>query len=180
VTDIKKQLGGAVILLFLSHLLFASDSLSVQGYKPRQIKRMAKGAVKQADYGSAIYYYEQYLKKRKETQKIAFSVAECYRNYRDYTTAEQWYLKSFEQSKNSDAMSLYYLAMMQKMNGNYKAAAENLLKFKKMSSGKPALKPYVKQLKQELAGCDSAKKMMDTPLKVVVLHMDTSINKIHV
>jgi OmpA-OmpF porin, OOP family len=179
VTDIKKIAGLLAVMFFFSLLLCASDSLSVNGYKPRQIKRMAKGAVKQGDYGTAIYYYEQYLIKEKHGKNIAFSIAECYRNYRDYVKAEEWYLKAFEESNRSNAMALYYVALMQKMNGNYKSASENFLKFKKMSSGKSELKPLIKQFKQELAGCDSAKKMMDTPLKIVVVHMDTSINKIH-
>lgn len=178
-TGINKCAGSLLCFLFFFQALYASDSLSVKGFTPKQIKRFAKGAVRQADYGSAIYYYEQYLKHKKDDRDVPFSIADCYRKYRDYVKAEEWYLKSLEQSRNTDAMSLYYLALMQKMNGKYKEASENFLKFKKMSSGKSELKPLVKQLKQQLAGCDSAKKMMDVPLKIVVTHLDTSINKIH-
>ena len=69
-TGIKKSIGLLLFLSLFSQALFASDTLSVKGFKPRQIKRMAKGAVKQADYGAAIYYYEHYLKLKKEDRKV--------------------------------------------------------------------------------------------------------------
>ncbi len=178
--DIKKCLGLFVILFQFFYSAYAADSLSVGGYKPGQIKRLAKGAAKQGDYGSAVYYYEQYLKQVHNDPAITFKLAECYRNYRDYIKAEEWYLKAFEHSKNENLISLYYLALMQKMNEKYKEASENFAKFKKRSSGRSELKPYVKRLKFDLAGCDTANKMIANPTKVVILHMDTSINKIHI
>lgn len=178
-TDTKKFIGLFLILLQFSQFVSAADSLNVKGFKPGQMKRKAKGAVKQHDYGSAVYYYERYLDRRTPKQKMMFTIAESYRNYRDYKKAEEWYLKSFEGSKNEHALSLYYYALMQKMNGNYKMAVDNFKKFKKMSSGDSELKPYVARLKADIAGCDTAKKMMESPKKVLLFHMDTSVNKVH-
>jgi OmpA-OmpF porin, OOP family len=179
VIDTKKIIGLFLILFQLSCFASAADSLTVAGYRPAQIKRLAKAAYKQKDFGTAIYYYEQFLKKGTDPS-IVFNLAESYRYYRDYQKAEEWYTKAFEQNNNTNALALYYVALMQKMNGKYAEAKQNFENFRKRSSSQSDLKEYLKQLKVEVAGCDTAKKLEAKPAKIVVLHMDTTINKTHI
>lgn len=134
----------------------------------------------QGDFYAATAYFEEYLKRRPKDYKIAFQLGESYRNFRDYEDAQKWYKEAFDRSAEEHALSLYYYALMLKMNGKCNLAKENFLKFKKLASGNADLSYYYKQYKNEIAGCDSIATLENRLAKISVSHLDTTVNKINV
>lgn len=169
-----------VLGLALSLSLKAQDTINVKQYTPRECKSFGKNAMQQGDFYAASKYFEQYLKLRPNNYKVAYKLAESYRLNRDYMNAQKWYQEAFDKSKAKKTIALYYYALMLKMNGSCDKAKEQFNRFKKESSGDKSMLEFRKQMKNEIAGCDSAVKMENMLAKIAVTHLDTSINKIHV
>lgn len=164
-------------MLFVGFAVQAQDTIDIKTLKPGQLKRFGKAAVKQGDYSAATEYYGQFMKLKPDNFKIAFQLAECYRNVRDYVSGLEWYDKAYKLSNQTDPLSGYYLAMMQKMNGNCDKAKVQFEKFRKQSGPYADLK---KQAKYEIAGCDSFITYTKFVTKIAVNRLDSSINRIHV
>lgn len=175
-TDIKKLVFFSCILCILSTRSFAQDSLT-RLHTARQLKNLGNSGMKLGDYGAANVYYEGYMKLKPKDYKMAFKLAESYRLNRDYAPALNWYEKSYTLSNKVYALPLYYYALMLKMNGNCEKAKENFLQFKKVAEADDLSQKLKKQLKSDIAGCDSTKPVN---AKIAITHLDTSINKIHV
>jgi OmpA-OmpF porin, OOP family len=156
--------------------LHSQDTINIKTLKAGQCKRFGNTALKQGDYNAAMEYYLQFMKLKPGNTKISFKLAECYRNTRDYVNAQDWYDKTYKQDPNN-AMACYYYALMLKMNGDCEKAKMEFAKFKKQPGSSSELK---KQVKNEIAGCDSFISFSKLITKISVTHLDSSINKIHV
>jgi OOP family OmpA-OmpF porin len=178
VTDIKKILFFFSLLCILSPGFYAQDSLT-RLHTARQLKSLGNSGMMLGDYGAASVYFEGYMKLRQKDYKIAFKLAESYRMNRDYAPALTWYEKSYTLSDKTYALPLFYYALMLKMNGNCEKAKENFLLFKKIAQSDDLSQKLKKQLKTEIAGCDSIQSK-PSKTKIAITHLDTSINKIHV
>ncbi len=178
-TDIRKIL---IIISFLtfSLLTFAQKKDKSASYFPWQIKNFAKNAIRIGDIYSAIDYMEIYTQLKPDNYKEAYKLAELYRRSRNYVKAEEWYLKAYQGNEKKYIKALYYYALMQKMNGKYDLANENFLKFKKKCRNLKESRLYRKMTQNEILGCELAPKIIDSSLKVLVTHLDTSINKAHI
>ncbi len=152
-------------------------SENIYTLKPKHLKKFGENAVKLGDIYSAIDYYEHYCKLKPEDYDVAFTLAELYRASRDYKQAQDWYLKTYTGDSKKYTLSLYYYALMLKMNGNYELAKENFKKFKKKYRGQHKSKSLVKN---QVKGCDMAKDLIDSPINITITHLDTSINKAHI
>ncbi|MEQ1732224.1 MAG: OmpA family protein [Bacteroidia bacterium] len=170
-----------ISVLSLQASVYAQDTLNVNKYKAGQCKRMGKYAIMRNDYPTAAKFYARYLKLKPKDAKVAFQLAEAYRKNRDYAAGLEWYTKAYELSENTNAMALYNMAIMQKQTGDCANASKNLAKFKKSASDDPELDKFKKQLKIEIAGCDSiVKKYITGKPQAIINRMDNSINKVHV
>lgn len=156
------------------------DSIEALFYTPRQLKRFGNNAMLQGDFYAASKYFTKYLKFKPKDYKVAYRLAESYRINRDYENAQTWYATAFDNSNEQLPLALYYHGLMLKMNGNCTKAKDSFLKFKKLSGGNPELASYVKQMKNELAGCDSVSKLVNHLSKISVIHLDSNINKINI
>ncbi|MGZ3865977.1 MAG: tetratricopeptide repeat protein, partial [Bacteroidia bacterium] len=168
-----------IAALFFTVFVFAlqaQDTVDIRSLKPQELKRLGNGAIKQGDYITSIEYYSQYMKLKPGKGKIAYKLAESYRNTRDYVAAQEWYDKAYKLNPANN-MAAYYYALMLKMNGNCDKAKLEFAKFKKGSGISTELK---KQIKNDIAGCDSAISFTRTISKTSVTHLDSTINKIHV
>ena len=103
-----------------------------------------------------------------------------YRRSRNYEQAETYYKKAYDANNNKYVKALYYHALMQMSNGKYKEAQENFLKFKKESKHLKDAKIFRKLVKANAEGCKNAPSIIDSVLKVLVQHLDTSVNKAHI
>jgi outer membrane protein OmpA-like peptidoglycan-associated protein len=179
VTGIKTKICALALVLFIPLCVLSQDSVAIRGYGTKQLKNLGNSGVKLGDFIAASRYYEAYMKKKPNDYKTAFQLAECYRTSRDYDNAQIWYEKSYTGSGKTYFLPLFYYAQMLKMNGNCEKAKENFLLFKKQAGTDDKSLELKKQVKPEIAGCDAlqSKKLLS---KVLITHLDTSINKIHV
>ncbi|MBI5218936.1 MAG: OmpA family protein [Bacteroidia bacterium] len=153
--------------------------------KPWRLKRFGKNAERVGDIYTAIDYYETYCRKKPKNFKITYKLAELYRRSRDYVNAETYYQKVYEGAPKDFPLALYYYSTMQKMNGKYKEAVQNYMKFGKEYRGQKDEKFYKNLSKAEVTGCELAQSYIDTVWnkaknKVIVTHLDTSINKANI
>ncbi len=177
--DIKRIYCITFLFVLFGFYTQAQDTIQIQDLKAIQCKRFGNNAVTQGDYNAAIEYYAQFMKLKPDNAKIAYKLADAYRQNRDYVNAQDWYEKAYRFSNQSNNLALYYNALMQKMNGNCDKAKDLFAKFKKQAKG-PEASQYKKQMKAEITGCDSAIVFSKKSSKISVTHLDTSINKIHV
>ncbi|PCJ88418.1 MAG: hypothetical protein COA57_03320 [Flavobacteriales bacterium] len=146
-----------------------------------ELKKLGKAAIEIGDIYSAIDFYATYCAKKPIDLQAMWQLAELYRLSRDYVNAQDWYLKAYEADNKKYSEGLFHYALMLKRNGHYAEAIEHFNKFKKEYNGDDS--SLKKRLKTEIIGCEMAKDMMNdesTTLKVLIHHLDTSINKAHV
>lgn len=177
----NKTISALIFLIWFSgNIVFSQSVTPLSNLKPAELKRYAKSAEEIGDYYTAITYYERYCELKADDYDIMFRLAEMYRAARDYEKAQKLYLKIYIGENLNTSLALFYLAQMQKMNGDYLSAKENFLKFKKKYDGKDAV-IFKKLSTIEIDGCDVVKRLIDTiPLNIELTHLDTSINKPHI
>ncbi len=166
-----------IFLLFAFVAKSQSDSSLVSRSSLKTLKRLGKSAMAQNDPTSAITFYEAALKKNSRDAKVMDNLAQAYLQIRDYDRAQRMFLNAYEQDVEKAPTSLYYHAQMQKSNGLYDSAKINFQKFKKEYKGDE--KGLKKQATKEIVFCDSVQKIVNTEKKVVITHLDSTINKVN-
>ncbi len=169
-------------LFFLTFLFSFSvnaqtDSMVVKRSKPKQLKRLGKSAVQQHDPSTAIVFFEAYLKRTKADPTVLYLLAQSYYEIGDYEKAQNMFLKAYDTHSEKTGTALYYYAQMQKSNGKYDSAKVNFRKFKKEYKGDE--KQLKKQAAKEILFCDSVQKLAGTEKKIIITHLDSTINKIN-
>jgi len=177
IKHIKYLLALCLVMAFCTTL--AQDTVDIKTLKASQLKRFGKAAMQQGDYYAASEYYGQCAKLKPGSSKVSFALAESYRNARDYAQAQEWYDKTTKLDPDN-SLALYYLGLMLKMNGHCDKAKEQFLKFKKKAGSDKSGATLKKQVKFDIAGCDSVIPMTKMVSGTSVTHLDTSINKVHV
>jgi OOP family OmpA-OmpF porin len=171
-----------ILLLFIFNV-FAfnfsaqTDSVVVKRSTPKQLKKLGKSALQQNDPGTAIIFFEAYLKRVKSDPSVMFLLAKCYYEISDYENAQVMFLKAYDTHNEKTSEALFYYAQMQKSNGKYDSAKINFQKFKKEYKGPE--KQLKKQAIKEIVFCDSVQKLVGTEKKIIVTHLDSTINKIN-
>jgi OmpA-OmpF porin, OOP family len=174
VKDIR--LVGFLLLLFVS-ASSQTDSLTLKTAGPTTLKRLGRNAMKQNDPSSAITFFEAYLKLKQNDAQVMNLLGKSYMAVRDYERAQRTFLRAYNASKEKAPDALYYHAQMQKSNMMYDSARINFQRFKKEYKGDE--KVLKRQATKEIAFCDSVIKLVGVEYKIVVQHLDTSINKIN-
>ena len=173
--------------LFILWFIMGESSLGFAQYaKPdlqeislKEIKGIAKNALRTGDTYTALFYYEAWANEKPKDVKVVYQTAELYRESRNYLKAEEWYLKSLEMDAEKEPRAFFYLAKVQMSLKKYKEAKENFLVFKKKSADlkDPA---YRRLTKNGLLSCDYALQQTDSSKSSAVKHLDASINKAHI
>ncbi len=166
-----------IFILFAFVARSQSDSMLVQRSSPKVLKRLGKNAMQQNDPSSAITFYEAYLKKNSRDAKVMYQLGQAYLRIRDYDRAQHMFLNAYEQDVEKAPTALYYHAQMQKSNGLYDSAKVNFQKFKKEYKGEE--KGLKKQATKEIAFCDSVQKLVAVEKKIVITHLDSTVNKVN-
>lgn len=154
-----------------------SDSMLVSRSSAKTLKRLGKNAMEQNDPSSAITFYEAYLKTVPRDAKVMDQLGQAYLQIRDYDRAQHMFLNAYEMDVEKAPTSLYFHAQMQKSNGLYDSAKVNFQKFKKEYKGPE--KGLKKQATKEIIFCDSVQKIVNTEKKVIITHLDSTINKVN-
>ncbi|MGZ3919121.1 MAG: OmpA family protein [Bacteroidia bacterium] len=172
--------GIKIIFVFLL-LAFASsaqvDSMLVKKASTKQLKKMGKNAVKQNDLGAAVVFFEAYLKRNPKDASVMYLLAKSYYEIGDYEYAQVYFDKAYTTDKEKSEEALYYQAQMQKSMGKYDSAKINFQKFRKEYKGDD--KQLKKQAGKEIVFCDSVQKLIGTEKKIVITHLDSTINKVN-
>jgi len=179
VIDTKRIYSLAFLFMLLGFFAQAQDTIEIKSLKAGECRRMGDAAVKQGDYNAAEEYYDQYMKLKPNNGKVAYNLATAFRINRDYVSAQEWYDKAIKLNPNN-GMAIYYYGVMLKTNGNCDKAKDQFAKFKKQAGRSKEAADLKKQMKIEIAGCDSAISFTKQLNRVTITHLDTTINKIHV
>ena len=149
---------------------------------PGHVKKMAHTAEEMGDVYTAIDLYQTFLNANPNNLKISFRLAECYRKARDYENAEVLYRKCYDENSSQYITSLFYSGQMLMQQGKYKEAKETFERFKKESKSVTIKNEryFKKMTKMMIKSCEVAPSIKDSSLKVVIFHLDTSVNKAHI
>jgi outer membrane protein OmpA-like peptidoglycan-associated protein len=143
-----------------------------------KLKARAEEAEKSGDIYSALFYYEEVVRKNPEDIAAWFETADLYRLTRNYKKAEEAYNLVYSKSPGAYPFALYYKGVMQKMNGKYEEAEVSLLAFKKKEQN-VGDKDFKKLLAREIAGCDSGLVYQQFPDNVKIENAGNSVNQPH-
>ena len=154
-----------------------TDTLLIKSSSAKVLKKLGKSAISQNDPSSAISFFEAYLKKNSSDAKVMDLLAHAYMQIRDYDKAQHMFFKAYKSNSIDAPSALYYHAQMQKSNGLYDSARINFQKFKKEYDGTDKL--LKKFATKEIIFCDSVQKITGIEKKIVMTHLDTTINKIN-
>ncbi|MFT6735488.1 MAG: OOP family OmpA-OmpF porin [Polaribacter sp.] len=174
-----------LVLLFFTSFFQSSgqsllDSLDLNELTKRQLKSFGKNSMNVGDPYWAIDFFEKYLELKEDDLKVTFMLADAYFSARDYEMAEANYSKVVEQDPEEYPLARFYLAKMKMTNGKYAEAAEDFETFKKEYKGQTNERIFKKFVDAYIEGCEIAPGLIDSSLKLLVTHLDTSINKAHV
>ncbi|MGZ4043759.1 MAG: tetratricopeptide repeat protein, partial [Bacteroidia bacterium] len=172
--------GIKIIFVFLLFAFASSaqvDSMLVKKASTKQLKKMGKNAVKQNDLGAAVVFFEAYLKRNPKDASVMYLLAKSYYEIGDYEYAQVYFDKAYTTDKEKSEEALYYQAQMQKSMGKYDSAKINFQKFRKEYKGDD--KQLKKQAGKEIVFCDSVQKLIGTEKKIVITHLDSTINKVN-
>lgn len=152
----------------------------VENMSPGQLKKFGKSAAKTGDLYTAIFFYERYHEIRENNQDINYTLAELHRNARNYEKAKELYGQVYKKAEKKYPLAQFYYAMMLKSTGNYDEAIEEFNKFKRNFRGNKDDRLYSKIVKNEVEGCDSAKKIIQKPLNLSIDNLNRTVNGPHV
>lgn len=156
------------------------DSLDMDKLSKRQLKSLGKNSLAVGDPYWAIDFFEKYLELKEDDIKVTFMLADAYYLARDYEMAEANYAKVVSQDPEEYPLARYYLARMQMTAGKYDEALEEFEAFSKAYRGQTNDRTFRRFVKAHEEGCEIAQGIKDSALKLVITHIDTSINKAHV
>lgn len=173
------------IILFLSIALiglgysFGQSDKPLSELKLKEIKGMTKNAIRLGDSYTALYYCEEWSKRKPENLEVTYQLAQLYEITRNYKRASEEYEKLTSHHAEEYPLSLYNHALMLIALEQYEEAVLILTQFKK---SKTKLKDnyYRKQLKIATQTCEYALLMQDSSEVAVVEHLGNEINKPHI
>jgi outer membrane protein OmpA-like peptidoglycan-associated protein len=127
-------------------------------------------------YSLAIQLYSDALTFNIAEPALDYKLAESYRHTFNYAEAEVYYLKVFYTGQSMFPLSLYYYALMLKLNGNLSEAMERFDQFITFHERNATLKDYVEQAIVEKAGCEIARHELGLATGVKVSLVSGDIN----
>lgn len=110
---------------------------------------LGKEAEDKGELAKAVQIYSEGARLITTSSKLDFRYAELLRNLNDYELAEKYYKRTLENdSINEYPAALYWLATIQKNNGDYKAALSNWELIKRQNEKDPQSEVYKKALQE--------------------------------
>ncbi|MEA3445055.1 MAG: OmpA family protein, partial [Bacteroidota bacterium] len=143
----------------------------------RKLKNKADKAYSDKEYYKAIDFYQQYCSEKPEDFKTVYLLAGLQRHTRDYRRARLNYQTVYKNNPEKFPFALFYYAALSKQLGEYDLAKNYFEEFLKNYKGRGIDRDMKKLAGNELEGCKLAGRLLDSVLKVVLVHADTSINK---
>lgn len=145
-----------------------------------QLKKAAKSSIRNNDVNSAIFFLEKYRELNSRDYKVNYQLADLYRQTRNYEQAKELFRQIVEKAEIEFPLSRFYYAQMLKTTGEYDKAIEEFNKFKKSYKGFDDSQSLSKAVKNEIAGCDSAKLILQQPANLTITNLNSTINSPHI
>lgn len=160
-----------VFLLLLSGVALGQGS----GYYDKSVAA-GNRYFQEEQYSLAIHYYTEALLFNVNDPSVDYKLAECHRRTFNYPEAEAYYLKVLYTGQSMFPLSLYYYALMIKLNGNLTEAVERFDQFIVFHEFNPILKDFVEQAIIEKAGCEIAQEEFQLPVTNQVERLGPDVN----
>lgn len=120
----------------------------------------------QEQYHLAVEFYRKALTFNISDPSVDYNLAESYRKLFNYPEAEVYYLKVLYTAQDHYPLSLYYYALMLKLNGDFSESIQRFDQFIAFHGTNIAYADFVEQAWIDKRGCEIAKE--DTGLPVAV------------
>lgn len=142
----------------------------------RAWERAGDQAVENKDYGAAIQYYDNFLKKQQDDLDVWWKYADCARMFNAYTEAEKGYDKIAHSKKSKKKYPLleYRMGEVKKSQGDYDKALKHFEKFLHDTSGHGI--ELREEVTREIASIRDAKTIAASPAQVEIKHLGKEIN----
>ena len=151
---------------FFAIVIFLMLSLAIRGQdRSYYDKLLAEGNryLEEEQYNLATQFFAEALTFNIPDPSVDYNLAECYRNTFNYTEAEVYYLKVLYSDQGNFPLSLYYYALMLKLNGNLSESMERFDQFITFHQQNAAWQDYLEQAIIEKAGCEIAQQEFGIP-----------------
>ncbi len=162
---------GSLIALLLSIFQLTAYSQSLRAYE-----RAGDSAFEKKDYGAAVQYYGDVLKRHEQDYSLLWKYAESARLYNAFPEAERSYKKIIDskRQKNRHPLAEYRLAEVKKSQGDYVTAIAYFEKF--LEKQPKTAGNYLEKAKSEIDACHQAQAIAATPMLVEIRHLGKEIN----
>lgn len=171
---LKTLLSAAIFSLVFSATAWGQD----RGHYDKLVAA-GNGYFEDEQFHLAIQVYSQALNFNIADPAVDYTLAECYRRTFNYAEAEAYYLKVLYTGQSLFPLSLYYYALMQKLNGDLDEAVEHFDGFVAFHQQNPVLRDYVEQAIIEKAGCEIAQQESRMLTGITATAMPASINSVY-
>ncbi len=160
-----------LVILLLSIFQLTTFSQSLRAYE-----RAGDSAFEKKDYGAAVQYYSDVLKRHEQDYSLWWKYAESARLYNAYPEAERSYKKIIDSKKHKHRHPLaeYRLAEVKKSQGDYLTAIAYFEKFIAKESTIEA--QYLEKARSEIDACQQAQIIAASPILVEMKHLGKEIN----
>jgi outer membrane protein OmpA-like peptidoglycan-associated protein len=138
-------------------LLAAFFSIAQTSQQQNFLKQEADKYFSEEQFNLAIQYYQELSNLSSQDAEVNFQLAESYRKSFKYKEAEAYYLKTYHQSHDQFPLSLYYYAMMLKLNGDFDESITYFTEFIFANQHTKSLEEYIEQASVDRAGSEMAK-----------------------
>lgn len=156
--------------IVLSWIIVMTVGMSVFAQNKRHeeyLKEEGDNFYREEQYALAIEYYRELVTLSEQQPEILYRLAESYRKTFNYADAEAYYLKTYYQAPEKFPLSLYYYALMLKLNGSFEESIEFFNQFRTIAAGNATLKEQFEQAAIDQAGSEMAKtQALQTPYKL--------------
>ena len=162
-------------VLLISATLLVYASLSAQSL--RSYERAGDEAFKKKNYGAAVQYYKDVLKRQDNDIALWWKYAESARLYQSFPEAERSYLKIATSPKHKEKHPLVYyrIGEVKKNLGDYSSAISYFERF--LQEKPPKADPlFFQRAQAEIEFCKSATALAASPSNVQIKHMGREIN----
>jgi outer membrane protein OmpA-like peptidoglycan-associated protein len=163
-----------VALLGLYHPIVAQSDRSIKSQRAE-----ADRFYEEEQYNLAIQYYRELADLDVKDVSLTYRLAECYMKTFNYPDAEAYYLKVFFAASSQYPLSLYYYALMLKLNASFDESIEYFDQFILAHKDDAEMKEFVEQAIIDRSGCETAKEELGAAANTVaptVLKLNSSYN----
>jgi OOP family OmpA-OmpF porin len=173
-----KYISAILVLLSLALSLNAQVA-NLEELSPTQLKKFALNAERAGDVFTAIYFFEKYREYRPHNSRVNYELASLHLHVRNYKQARDLFEIVIKDAGSKYPMALFYYAQMLKSTGNYDEAIKQFNNFKRNYDEKDS-RDINKLVRNEIEGCDSAKKIISNPLNINIGYLNESVNSPHI